>query len=195
MGIIMNGVKMYYNNKEVFFVLIRVGLFCFIDFLNKDLCKKFVIIGYNILLYDILVLLNVFNNCEIVNLFFDVVIGLCDIFQFFKVVYFGLKLYLQVNLYQYFLEEEYVVYDVLQDVVVFNRLINYVNLNFEMKQKLIYFFEFFIKRLNFNEEVKIKILFFFFLIDLKVVLKGMCYIIVYSGLVFEYFKFVFNRNW
>lgn len=70
MGIIMNGVKMYYNNKEVFFVLIRVGLFCFIDFLNKDLCKKFVIIGYNIKLYDIFILLNVFFNWGIINVFY-----------------------------------------------------------------------------------------------------------------------------
>lgn len=190
----MNGVKMYHNNKEVFPVSIRVGLSRFIDFLNKDSCKKSVITGHNILSYDIPVLLNALNNCEIANSFSDAVIGLCDTLQLFKAAHPGLKSYSQVNLYQHFLEEEYAAHDALQDVVALNRLINHVNPNPEMKQKLTYPFKSFIKRLNFNEEAKIKILSLSPLTDLKAVSKGMCHTIAYSGLAFEHLKLAFNRN-
>lgn len=190
----MNGVKMYHHNKEVSPVPIRVGLSRFIEFLNVDSCKKSVITGHNILSYDIPVLLNALHNCGIANTFYDKVRGICDTLQVFKASSAGLKSYSQVNLYRHFLEEDYVAHDSLHDVIALNSLINHINPDLEIKQKLTYSLETLIKRLTFNEEAKINLSSLSPLTDSKAVSKGMCHTIAYSGLSFEHLKLAFYRN-
>lgn len=132
---------MYHHNKEVSPVPIRVGLSRLFEFLNVDSCKKSVITGHNISSYDIPVLLNALRNCGIANTYYDKVHGICDTLQVFKASSPELKSYSQVNLYRHFLEEDYVAHDSLHDVIALNRLINHVNPDLEIKQKLTYSFE------------------------------------------------------
>lgn len=193
----LKGNTMLHDGKAVEAIPIKDAIKALISFL-KDLPskKQKILVGHNVKAYDCHVLMNALKNCNMIDIFHDIVIGYMDTMKLFRLSFPSLKSFSQQNLSRVLLGDNfsYGAHDALEDIKTLKKIVLLPSVISDNKHICEFSTNYVVKSMEYNTIVKRNLPSLQVLVNRKIITAGMAKKIAGSNLSLHHLEIVYKRD-